>query len=76
MGRMKELAIDEMNREKGLSGLYKFDKAVTRAIFGFFAFIPFCWFWGVESFTLFAFVGTVYFVPDHWIFDKVMKDAR
>jgi len=31
---------------------------------------------GVESFTLFAFVGTLYFVPVHWIFDKVMEDAR
>ena len=50
------------------------DRSITRAVFGFFAFIPFCYFWGVESFTWFAFIGTLYFVPVHWIFDKVMKD--
>ena len=53
------------------------DRAMTRAVFGFFAFIPFCMWWDVESFTLFSFLGTVYFVPVHWIFDKLVKeDAR
>ncbi len=54
----------------------KFDKAVVRSVFGFFAFMPFCWVWGVESFTLFAFVGTLYFVPVHYIFDKVFYNVR
>ena len=51
-------------------------KAIMRSIWCFFAFIPFCWVWGVQSFTVFAFIGTVYFVPVHWIFDKVMKDGH
>ena len=51
-----------------------FDKAITRAVWGFIAFIPFCWWWGVEGFTLFSFLGTLYFVPVHWIFNKVMKE--
>ena len=54
-----------------------FNMAIIRAVFGFFAFIPFCMWWGVESFTLFSFLGTLYFVPVHYVFDKlVKKDAR
>lgn len=49
------------------------DKAITRAVWGFIAYIPFCYFWGVDNFTLFSFLGTLYFVPVHWIYDKVMK---
>ena len=45
-----------------------------RSFFGFLAFLPFCWLWGVEGFTWFSFLGTLYFVPVHWIFDKVIKD--
>jgi len=52
------------------------DKAVLRAVWGFFAFLPFCYFWGVEGFSWFSFLGTLYFVPVHWIFNKVIKDAR
>jgi len=53
--------------------LRKIDRAMLRAVWGFFAFIPFCMVWGIESFTLFAFVGTLYFVPVHWIFDRLMR---
>jgi len=62
--------------EKG-NILKMINRAITRAVFGFFAFIPFCMWWGVESFTLFSFLGTLYFVPVHYVFDKlVKKDAR
>lgn len=49
------------------------DRAITRAVWGFIAYIPFCYLWGVDNFTLFSFLGTLYFVPVHWIYDKVMK---
>lgn len=45
--------------------------AVYRAIWGFLVFIPFCWAWGVNNFTLFSVAGTLYFVPMHAIFDRV-----
>ena len=52
------------------------NKALIRSFWGFIAFIPFCMVWGVDNFTWFSLLGTLYFVPVHWIFDKVIKDAR
>jgi len=52
------------------------NKAGLRALWGFFAFIPFCYLWGINNFTWFAIIGTLYFVPVHWIFDKVMEDGK
>lgn len=48
-------------------------KAVLRALWGFLVFIPFCWLWGVSNFTWFAFIGTLYFIPIHWMFDRLMS---
>lgn len=61
----------EYMTKKQLIGL-----SLYRAVWGFIAFIPFCWLWGVDNFSWFAFIGTLYFVPVHWLFDKVMKDGR
>lgn len=47
--------------------------AVYRAIYGFVVFIPFCWLWGVDNFTLFSVYGTLYFMPMHWLFDIIFK---
>ena len=58
-----------------MARLPELDRAIVRAVWGFIAFIPFCWWWGVEGFTLFSFLGTLYFVPVHWIYNKVMKDG-
>ena len=52
---------------------YPLPLPVLRALWGFIAFIPFCWLWGIKSFTLFAIIGTLYFMPVHWIFDKVIE---
>ena len=48
-------------------------RSVYRSLWGFLAFLPFCWLWGVKSFTWFSLIGTLYFIPVHWIFDKVMN---
>lgn len=45
--------------------------AIYRAVWGFLVFIPFCWAWGVDNFTLFSVAGTLYFIPMHAIFDRV-----
>lgn len=50
------------------------NKAVIRAVWGFIAFIPFCYVWGVQNFTWFSLIGTLYFIPVHYIFNKVMKE--
>ena len=47
------------------------DKAFYRSLWGFLAFLPFCWLWGVEGFTWFSLIGTLYFIPVHWLFDRV-----
>jgi len=52
---------------------YPLPLSVMRSIFGFLAFIPFCYVWGVNNFTLFAVVGTIYFMPVHLVFDEVIK---
>lgn len=48
-------------------------KALYRALWGFLAFIPFCWLWGVQNFTWFSLVGTLYFIPVHWLFDRIIE---
>ena len=47
--------------------------AVYRALYGFVVFVPFCWLWGIDNFTWFSLAGTLYFVPMHYVFDKIFK---
>jgi hypothetical protein len=54
----------------------RISRAIMRAVWGFFAFIPFCWLWGVDNFTWFAFIGTLYFVPVHWVFDRIYEGVK
>jgi len=46
---------------------------LIRSVWGFIAFIPFCYIWGVDNFTNFSFFGMLYFIPVHWLFDKIFK---
>ena len=49
------------------------NKAILRSAWCFFAFLPFAYLWGVQGVTLFALASTIYFVPVHWAFDKVIR---
>ena len=48
-------------------------RAVLRAVWCMLAFVPFCRLWGVESFTWFVLVSSLYFVPVHFVFDRIVK---
>lgn len=50
----------------------KLGLAVFRALMCFFAFIPFCFLWGIDNFTWFGLVSTVYFIPVHYVLDKLI----
>lgn len=49
--------------------------SLYRSIWGFLAFLPFCYFWGVEGFTWFSFFGSLYFIPVHWVYD-IMRSKK
>jgi len=46
--------------------------AIIRSVLGYIVFLPFCYLWRVDGYSMFALLSVLYFIPFHHLFDKLL----